>query len=609
MGGVLGDEKQKNLPSGVPVYALGAPPRLPAPFFPSMTSGFKWRTEMLETLSHTTAARALVDQLMIHGVDHVFCVPGESFLSVLDSMYERSLATTIFRNEGGASMAADAYAKVTGRPGVCFVTRGPGAANAFAGVHVARHDSDPLILFIGQVKRSVKDREAFQEVNYRAMFGGQTKWTAEIEDSRRIPEYLSQAFHVACSGRPGPVVLSLPCDVLEEKIAPIFTGRFLEIETSPAPEDMTRLATLIEQSFRPVLILGGTRWSDDSRRQVHEFAQAFDLPVATSYRRAPLFDALHRCYAGDLGLNANPSLVERLRNSDLVIILGGRLGEIPSQGYRLFDIPTPQTQFVHVFPQPEEFGRVYAPTLAIHSSPRAFARALRELSPPTSRPWRDETARAHEEYLDFSSSFTPSGDVDLARVLLWLRENLPADAVICNGAGNYASWIHRYYRFRSLANHIAPTSATMGYGVPAAIALQRLYPKRLILSLAGDGDFLMNGQEFATAVQYRLPILFIICDNASYGTIRMHQEANFPGRVFGTDLCNPDFASYARAFGGFGLLVERTDEFPNSFAQARESGLPSILHVKIDPDRTTPTATLSGIRRAALTGRRSAAVE
>ncbi|BDV37515.1 thiamine pyrophosphate-binding protein [Methylocystis bryophila] len=564
---------------------------------------------MLGTPMRSTAARALVDQLMIHGVDHVFCVPGESFLSVLDALYERSLATTIFRNEGGASMAAEAYAKATGRPGVCFVTRGPGAANAFAGVHVARHDSDPLILFIGQVKRSVKDREAFQEVDYRAMFGGHTKWTAEIDDSRRIPEYLSHAFQVACSGRPGPVVLSLPCDMLEEEVAASFTPRYLEIETAPASEDMARLAALIEQSVRPALVLGGTRWDEGSRAQVREFAEAFDLPVATSYRRAPLFDALHRCYVGDLGLNANPSLVERLRNSDLVIVLGGRLGEIPSQGYRLFDIPTPQTAFVHVFPQPEEFGRVYAPTLAIHSSPRAFARALRELTPPTSRPWRDETARAHEEYLRFSSSFAPSGDVDLARVIIWLRENIPAEAVICNGAGNYASWLHRYYRFRRFATHIAPTSATMGYGVPAAIALQRLHPERLIVSLAGDGDFLMNGQEFATAAQYRLPIVFIICDNASYGTIRMHQEANFPGRVIGTDLLNPDFASYARAFGGWGALIERTDDFPSAFAQARESGLPSILHLKIDPDRITPTATLSDIRRAALSRLQSAAVE
>jgi acetolactate synthase-1/2/3 large subunit len=553
----------------------------------------------------TTAALALVDQLMIHGVEHVFCVPGESYLPVLDALYERSLATTVFRNEGGASMAAEAYAKATGRPGVCFVTRGPGAANAFGGVHVARHDSDPFILLIGQVRRSVKDREAFQEVDYRAMFGGQAKWTAEIEDSGRIPEYLSHAFHVACSGRPGPVVLSLPSDILEEPTDASFSPRYKAIETSPGPEDMAKLSAMIEQCSRPMLILGGTRWSDDARTQLRDFAEAYDLPVSTSYRRASLFDALHRCYAGDLGLNANPTLVERVRNSDLVIVLGGRLGEIPSQGYRLFDIPAPKHRFVHVYPQAEELGRVYAPTLAIHASPQGFTRALRELSPPASRPWREETARAHEDYLGFSSSFTPSDDVDLARVMIWLRENLPADAVICNGAGNYASWIHRYYRFRNLATHIAPTSATMGYGVPAAIALQRLYPKKLIVSIAGDGDFLMNGQEFATAVQYRLPIVFIICDNASYGTIRMHQEANFPGRVIGTDLSNPDFASYARAFGGFGLLVERTDEFSKSFAQARDSELPSILHLKIDPDRITPTATLSNIRQTALSRRQT----
>ncbi len=319
------------------------------------------------------------------------------------------------------------------------------------------------------------------------------------------------------------------------------------------------------------------------------------MPVATSYRRAPLFDAAHPCYAGDLGLNANPKLVERVKNADLLVLVGGRLGEIPSQGYRLLDIPTPRMSFVHVYPQPEEFGRVYAPSLAIHASPRAFAQALSELRAPATIAWRNEARAAHDDYLEFSSTTTPSADVDLAQVMIWLRDTLPEDAIICNGAGNYAAWIHRYYRFRRFATHIAPTSATMGYGVPAAVAMQRLYPERLVVSLNGDGDFLMNGQEFATAVQYGLPIVVIVCDNASYGTIRMHQERNFPGRVIATDLRNPDFAAYARAFGGFGASVEKTRDFPQAFEAARASGLPSIIHVKIDPDRITPTATLSGI--------------
>jgi acetolactate synthase-1/2/3 large subunit len=330
-----------------------------------------------------------------------------------------------------------------------------------------------------------------------------------------------------------------------------------------------------------------------------DFAARFEMPGATSYRRLPLFDALHPCYAGDLGLSANPRLVARVQNSDLILLVGGRLGEIPSQGYKLLDIPTPRMPFVHVYPEAEEFGRVYAPALAIHASPKPFARALSQLAPPQSRPWRDETRKAHEEYLQFSSSYTPSNEVDLARIMIWLSETLPEDAIICNGAGNYASWIHRYFRFRRFGAHVAPTSATMGYGAPAAVAIQQLYPDRLVVSINGDGDFLMNGQEFATAVQYELPIIIVICDNASYGTIRMHQERHFPARVVGTDLRNPDFAAYARAFGGFGARVERTADFPEAFNAARASRRPSIVHVLMDPDRIAPTLNLSSLRAAA----------
>jgi len=554
----------------------------------------------MSSITTTTAAMALVDALIVNGVDQVFCVPGESYLSVLDAFYERGVEVTVCRNEGGAAMAADAYGKATGKPGICFVTRGPGAANAFAGVHVAQHDSTPMILFIGQIERTNRDRGAFQEVDYRAMFGGQTKWTAEIDDAARIGEYVTRAFTTAGSGRPGPVALALPKDMLDARIAPRPTFPAAVVETAPAAEDMAALAGCIAAASRPFLIVGGTRWDVKARESFMRFAADFDVPVATSYRRLPLFDALHPCYAGDLGLNANPKLVARARNADLVVLVGGRLGEIASQGYRLFDIPKPKPAFVHVYPQAEEFGRVYAPDLAIHASPRAFAKALAQLTPPTTRPWSRETRAAHEEYLAFSSSFTPSAEVDLARVMTWLSDTLPADAIICNGAGNYASWIHRYYRFRRFASHIAPTSATMGYGVPAAVAMQRLHPERLVVSINGDGDFLMNGQEFAAAVQYGLPIVVVVCDNASYGTIRMHQERHFPGRVIATDLRNPDFAAYARAFGGFGATVETTDDFAPAFAAARASGLPSILHVKIDPDRIAPTASLAEIRRTAL---------
>jgi acetolactate synthase-1/2/3 large subunit len=558
---------------------------------------------MEKPLLKTTAARALVDQLIVNGVDHVFCVPGESFLSVLDAIYERKLPLTVCRNEAGAAMMADAYGKATGKPGICFVTRGPGAANAFAGVHVAQHDSTPLILFVGQVERFVKERGAFQEVDYRAMFGGQTKWTAEIDDESRIVEFVSRAFHTACSGRPGPVVLSLPKDMLEASVSCGPAPPCSPVETSPGADDMRRLAALIEAAERPICIVGGTRWDEEASHALQDFARTFDMPVATSYRRAPLFDAEHPCYAGDLGLNVNPKLIQRITDSDLVVLVGGRLGEIPSQGYRLFDIPAPRMTFAHIYAHAEEFGRVYTPDLAIHATPRPFAAALRELRAPATISWRERTRAAHEDYLAFSSTVTPSADVDLAAVMIWLRDNCAPETIICNGAGNYASWIHRYYRFRRFATHIAPTSASMGYGVPAAVAMQRLYPDRMVVSINGDGDFLMNGQEFATAVQYGLPIIVIVCDNASYGTIRMHQERSFPGRVIGTDLRNPDFAAYARAFGGFGATVERTQQFPEAFEAARRSRQPAIIHVKIDPDRITPTTTLTAIRDGAMTKR------
>lgn len=554
----------------------------------------------MKAVTETSAALALVDHLRANGVDHIFCVPGESYLSVLDACYERGMTLTVCRNEAGAAMMADAYGKATGRPGICFVTRGPGAANAYAGVHIAQHDSTPMILFIGQIERSNRERGAFQEVDYRAMFGGQTKWAAEIDDGARIGEYVSRAFHVALGGRPGPVALALPKDMLEERVFSRLCPAAATVETAPAADAIDALAGLIAKAERPLFVLGGTRWDEEASRRMMAFATNFEIPVATSYRRLPLFDSMHECYAGDLGLAANPRLVSRVQRSDLFVLVGGRLGEIPSQGYKLFDIPNPATKFVHVYPQAEEFGRVYAPTLAIHASPKPFAAALSTLTPPKSRPWWEETRVAHREYLEFSRSYAPSADVDLAQTMIWLNENLPRDAIICNGAGNYASWIHRYFRFRRFGSHFAPTSATMGYGVPAAVAIQRLYPEHLVISLNGDGDFLMNGQEFATAVQYQLPVIVIVCDNASYGTIRMHQERSYPARVIGTDLRNPDFAAYARAFGGFGVRVEKTADFPAAFDAARRSGLPSIIHVLIDPDRITPTANLSTLRAEAL---------
>jgi acetolactate synthase-1/2/3 large subunit len=547
-----------------------------------------------------TAARALVDQLALHGVEHVFCVPGESFLGVLDALHDSAITVTTCRNEGGAAMMAEAVGKATGRPGVCFVTRGPGAANAMAGVHVAAQDSTPMILFVGQVERGVAGRDAFQEMDYRAVFSSLTKWTTEIEEARRVPEIVSRAFHTACAGRPGPVVIALPRDVLSQAVDVADAPPFHPVEASPGWQEMEALERLLGSARAPFLILGGSRWDEHAASAIAKFAERFALPVATSYRRAPLFDALHPCYAGDLGIGANPELIARIKRADLVIALGCRLNEIASQGYSLIEIPAPATKLVHIHPGAEELGKVYAPHLAILASPRRAACALSRFEAPHAPPWREATHAAHQSYLAWSEAPTPQpGAVNLAAIMVWLRGALSPETILTNGAGNYAAWIHRFYRFRRFGTHFAPISASMGYGAPAAVAIKRMWPERAVVSIAGDGDFLMNGQEFATAAQYGLPITFVIFDNAMYGTIRMHQEREFPGKVVATELKNPDFAALARAFGGFGATVEKTGDFPAAFEAARASGLPAIVHVKFDGDGITPATTLSAIRAKA----------
>jgi acetolactate synthase I/II/III large subunit len=548
-----------------------------------------------------TAATALVEQLLINGVKHVFCVPGESFLPVLDALRDSGIAITVCRHEGGAAMMAEAIGKVTGRPGICFVTRGPGATNASAGIHIAQQDSTPMIMFVGQVDSSVREREAFQELDYRAVFGSMTKWTVEVDHADRITEFVSRAFYTASSGRPGPVVVALPKDMLNERVSVANAPAFEPVETSPGDEEMVKLGELLAESKNPLFVLGGSRWSEAARRQIHDFAERTGLPIATSYRRSTLFDPLHPLYAGDLGLGPNPKLIARAKAADLLVLVGGRLGEIPSQGYTLVSSPSPQTKLVHIHPGAEEIGRVYRPHLAIHASPSRFVAALGRLTVTTKPAWRESAKSAHDDFLAWTGTATPQpGDVNLGEIMIWLRDHVPTDTILCNGAGNYASWIHRFYRFREYMTHVAPTSASMGYGMPAAIAMQRLHPERLVLSVNGDGDFLMSGQEFAIAVQYRLPIIVVICDNGMYGTIRMHQEREFPGRVTATELHNPDFDAYARAFGGFGAVVNKTSDFPAAFQAARESGLPSIIHLKIDSDAILPAATLSGIRERAL---------
>jgi len=542
-----------------------------------------------------TAAEVLVDQLIVHGVRHVFCVPGESYLAVLDAFHDSALDVTVCRQEGGACMMAEAVGKVTGRPGVCFVTRGPGATNASPGIHIARQDSTPLVMFVGQIGRDMREREAFQELDYRAVFGSMTKWATEIDDPARVPEIVSRAFHTAANGRPGPVVVAIPEDMLTERVAVADAPPFALIETSPGPDEMAKFAGMLSAARAPIMLLGGSRWSQAASDAVARFAQKHALPVATTFRRAHLFDALHPCYAGDLGIGPNPKLIERIKGADLVVLVGGRLGELPSQSYTLFDIPRPQVPLVHVHPGAEELGRVYSPNLAIHATPTAFAAALEKLELP--HPLRGAADAAHADYLAWTEKPTEQpGAVNFGAVMVWLRDNLPPDAIICNGAGNYAAWIHRFLRMRRFGQHVAPTAGSMGFGVPAAVAMKRLYPERPVVCIAGDGDFLMNGQEFATAVQYDLPFTTIISDNGQYGTIRMHQEREYPGRVSATELRNPDFPAYARAFGGFGISVERTEDFPAAFKEAQASGKPAIIRLKIDPEAITPTTTLAKIR-------------
>ena len=553
---------------------------------------------------HTrTAAEILVDQLVIHGARHVFCVPGESYIAALDAFYDRDIAITVCRHESGAAIMAEACGKATGRPGICFVTRGPGATNAAAGLHIARQDSTPLILFVGQIGREMGEREAFQELDYRAVFGSIAKWATQIDDAARIPELISRAFYIAAGGRPGPVVIALPEDMLLERLAVADAPAFEPVEIWPGAGDMVRLQKLLAAAERPIMLLGGSRWSPSACAKVGRFAERFALPVATTFRRAHLIDPAHPSYAGDLGIGPNPKLLARVKEADLILLVGGRLGEMPSQGYTLLDIPAPRQTLVHVFPGIEELGRVYRPNLAINATPTAFAAALEGLEPPKELKWHKETPTAHADFLAWTDKPTPvPGPVNLGEIIVGLREKLPPDAVICNGAGNFSIWVHRYARYRRYGTQLAPISGSMGYGVPAAIGMKRLAPERTVIAFAGDGDFLMTGQEFATAVQYDLPVIVIVVDNGMYGTIRMHQERHYPGRVVATGLKNPDFAAYARAFGGYGATVMRTADFFSAFEAAQNSGKPAVLHLKVDPEALTPTMSLSATREKAQAG-------
>ena len=545
-----------------------------------------------------TGGRLIVDALEANGVDRIFCVPGESYLAVLDALYSSNrIRTFVCRQEGGAAMMADCQGRLTGKPGICFVTRGPGATNASAGVHIAMQDSIPMILFIGQVASHARGREAFQEVDYKRFFGDIAKWVVEIDDAARIPELVTRAFAVATSGRPGPVVVSLPEDMLTSLAEAPDALPWTPVETRPGEHEMQELEELLSKAERPFVILGGTRWNEEAVSRFQRSAESWALPVGCSFRRQMLFDHLHPCYAGDVGIGPNPKLAAYIKESDLVLLIGGRMSEMPSSDYTLLKSPYPDQKLVHVHPDAGELGRVYRPTLAINASPAAFVEAFAGRGPKAPPLWDDVAPDLHASYLAWSTPpETGPGAVHMGPIMAWLENELPDDAIITNGAGNYATWAHRFHRWRRYGTQAAPTSGSMGYGTPAAVAAKALHPDREVICFAGDGCFLMNGQEFATAVQYELPIIVIVVNNGIYGTIRMHQEREYPGRVSGTDLKNPDFAALARAYGGHGETVETTAEFAPAFERARAAGKPAIIEISLDPEAITPTRTLSDIR-------------
>jgi acetolactate synthase-1/2/3 large subunit len=543
-----------------------------------------------------TGGRALVDQLELHGVDLAFCVPGESYLPVLDAFYDSPTRLISCRHEAAASNMAEAYGKLTGRPGVCFVTRGPGATHASVGVHTADQDSTPMILFVGQVPRAHTGRAAFQELDYSAVFGSMTKWAAQVDDASRIPEHVARAFGIATAGRPGPVVLALPEDVLDQETDADDAAPAEVPRPGPGDDELRRLGELIAAAERPLVVVGEAAWSERAGADVVFFCEANAIPVVTSFRCQDYVDNGSGAYAGPLTIGMDPALARRLEEADLIVAVGGRLGDVTTRGYTLLDVPRPRQTLVHVHPDPGELGRVYETDLPVVSDVTEFACALRRLLPLEAPRWAEWADAARADYLANLEPRPLPGDVDLAAVMSFLRDRLPDDAVFTCGAGNFTVWAHRFYEFSRYPTQLAPRSGAMGYGLPAALAAKALLPDRMVVCLAGDGDFMMASSELATAVKYDLPVIVLIVDNGMYGTIRMHQERLFPGRVSGTDLANPAFADFARSFGCFGESVERTEDFEAAFERAAASGLPAVVTLRVDREAIGPRSTISELR-------------
>jgi len=539
-----------------------------------------------------TGGRVLVDQLRIHGTERIFCVPGESFLDVLDALHDQpAIDLIVTKHEGAAANMAEADGKLTGRPGICFVTRGPGATHASCGVHIAAQDSTPMILFVGQIAREHKGREAFQEVDYAAVFGSMAKWAAEIDDPARIPEMVARAFQVATSGRPGPVVLALPEDVLDNMVECLDAAPYRAVAAAPRAEDARALAAALREAQRPLVIAGGANWTEATVRDFAAFVHAWDLPVACAFRRQDVIDNRDPHYVGHLSLGVNPKLAEHVETADLIVAFGTRLGDIATDGYTLLDVPQPKQKLVHIHADSFELGRVYQAALPIHAGVEAGAAMLASLQPPDSLPWKSWTAgarAAHEAFVSAPKPHAELSGVDMSAAISHLNSVLPEDSVVTNGAGNYAVWLHRFYAYKRPRTELAPTCGAMGYGLPAAISAKLRHPEKTVVCLAGDGCFLMYPQEIATAAAHGVNLIVLVVNNRMYGTIRMHQERRYPGRQSGTTIVNPDFVEMARACGAWAERVERTEDFAAAFERARNAGKPAVLELLTDPLQITP---------------------
>ncbi|GFE64993.1 thiamine pyrophosphate-binding protein [Litoreibacter roseus] len=539
----------------------------------------------------------LADQLAIQGVKRVFSVPGESFLAALDGLYDSGIENVVCRQEGAAAMMAEAHGKLTNTPGVLFVTRGPGATNASSGIHVARQDSTPMVVFVGQIARGHRDREAFQEVDYRAMFGPLAKWVTEVDQTARLPEYIARAFSVAMSGRPGPVVLALPEDMLSGHADTPDRPKVVLSQAKAHMIDAERIAHAMEQAERPLVIAGGPGWSVTASDNLATFAAAFDVPVAVPFRRQDYLDNRHVCYVGDLGVGMNPALAAKLKDADFLLALGTRLGDIATGSYELMDPAATGKTICHVHPEPEMPGLVYHADIPITANASAVLTELTALSPSQKVSWAKWRAGARAAYETWQAPQETPGSVKMEQVIAHLSETLPENAILTNGAGNYAAFLHRYFTFKKSKTQLAPTSGSMGYGFPAAIAAKLQHPDVPVICLAGDGCFQMTLNEMSTAIQHGAAVVVIVANNGKYGTIRMHQEKTYPGRVSGTELSNPDFAALARAYGGMGQTVERTEDFPAALDNALAAGTLAVIELKLDDEVLSTGLSLSETRK------------